>query len=261
MTRRIAMTLFCLAALPLAGATAQAQIQIYAQDLSGFNFAAGNPPISLDFDSIAPDTDITGAHFAGMTLLGPGAPLIVVRGADTFTPGGFNGVIDPATNKLAPTSGQNVLSPGGRVLGPGPNSAVEDDDLTIVFDAPVASFGFDHLSQSADGFSFTGIEVFDDNNNSLYSGAVPISNVGGIGGGAPGGADFWGVVSQSSNIKRIVINEQDGDGQYPDCNIGFDTFRYVVPASGATPAPGSLFIALTGAVPGVLLLRRRKPSQ
>lgn len=256
-----ATTLFL--ALPgscLVAGQAQAQVTVFAQDLAGFNAAAGNPPVSISFDDIAAGTDITGSTIAGVTLQGPGAPLIVAVGNDTVTPGGFSGVIDAATNKLFPTGGTNVLSPGGLTLGPA-NPTVENDDLTLVFSSPVSAFGFDHLSQSADGFSFTGIQVFDVNNVSLFAGTVPISNIGGIGGGAPGGADFWGIVSTQANIARIVIDEQDGDSAFPDANIGFDTFRYVAPTapSAAIPEPGAGALAVTGLLPllGIVARRRR----
>ena len=195
-------------------------------DLAGFNAAAGNPPIMIDFDAIPAGTDITGSTLSGVTLSGPGAALIVVEGGATFTPAGFSGVIDAATNKLFSTSGLNVLSPGGLTLGPGPDGPVENDDVTLVFGNPVSVFGFDHLSQSADGWSYTGIRVFDPSNNLLFSGTLPISNIGGIGNGGPGAADFFGIVSDTANIKRIVIDETDGDNVYPDSNIGFDTFRW-----------------------------------
>ena len=68
----------------------------------------------------------------------------------------FAGAPNPANNTLGATSGANVLSPGGVTLGPGPDDAVENDDLTLEFATPVSAFGFDHLAQSADGFSFTG---------------------------------------------------------------------------------------------------------
>jgi len=124
-----------------------------------------------------------------------------------------------------------VLSPGGPELGPGPNPALESDNLTIVFDTPVSCFGFDHLSQSADGYSFTHIAVRDASGKQIYGGSVPIS---GSGGGAPGGPDFWGIVSSSADIKTVEITEGDNNNQYPDCNIGFDTFRYF----STTPAAG-----------------------
>jgi hypothetical protein len=207
-------------------AACEAAVTGFPKNLAGFNAAAGDPPVAIDFDEIVSGTDITGTTISGVTFVGPGAALIVVRGADTFTPGGFGGVLDPNTNKLFPTSGENVLSPGGVTLGPGSNPAVEDDDLTLEFAEPVSAFGFDHLSQSSDGYGFTSIQVFDPSNVLLFSGMVPISNIDGMGGGAAGGADFWGIVSDTANIKRIVIDEGDGNSTYPDCNIGFDTFRY-----------------------------------
>lgn len=197
------------------------------RDLDAFNAAAGDPPVALDFDLLSPGTDITGNHLEGLTLIGPGAPLIVVRAADTYTPDGFSGTPNPDANKLIATSGENILSPGGVVLGPGSDPAVEDDDLTIVFDVPVAAFGFDHLSQSADGFSFTSFRIKNEAGTVIHSGGVPISNLGG--GGAPAAADFFGFVSTEANIKSIEIIEGDSNSQYPDCNIGFDTFRYATP--------------------------------
>ena len=54
-------------------------------------------------------------------------------------------------------------------------------------------------------------------------------------GGAPGGADFWGVVAASPLIKRIVFDEADSNASFPDSNIGFDSFRFF-PPPGAPPA-------------------------
>ncbi len=240
------------------GSAAQAQVTVFAQDLSGFNAAAGNPPISIDFDGIAPGTDIGSQTIAGVLFQALGSPLIVVRGADTTTVGGYSGVLDPDTNKLFPTSGENVLSPGGTTLGPGPDAAIEQDSLQLTFATPLTAFGFDHLSQSADGFSFTSIQVFDTSNALLFSGTVPISNINGQGGGAPGGADFWGIVSQSANIARIVINEGDGDSSFPDNNIGYDTFRFVPSINSANaPEPATASLLTLCLIPLAARLRRR----
>ncbi|MGK3946184.1 hypothetical protein ABK046_48520, partial [Streptomyces caeruleatus] len=78
----------------------------------------------------------------------------MVAASSTLTPGGFGGTTNTILNKLPATSGLNVLSPGGLVLGPGSNPSVEGDWLTLEFQAPVTYFGFDHLSQSADGVGF-----------------------------------------------------------------------------------------------------------
>ena len=38
--------------------------------------------------------------------------------------------------------------------------------------------------------------------------------------------DFWGIVSQSSNIREIRIDERDDNEVCPDSNIGIDTLRF-----------------------------------
>jgi hypothetical protein len=63
---------------------AMAAITYYFNDLSGFNTAAGNPPISINFDNIAAGTTINNNQtINGVTFKGPGAPLIVVKAAET----------------------------------------------------------------------------------------------------------------------------------------------------------------------------------
>ncbi|MFO0829468.1 MAG: hypothetical protein U0572_15125 [Phycisphaerales bacterium] len=221
---RAALIAFGAALASTVAASGHAAVTTYPKNLAGFNAAAGNPPIALDFDSIAPNTDVTGLSFDGVTLMAPGAALIVVIGADTVTPIGFGGAPHPETNKLLPTSGANVLSPGGLTLGPGSNPAIENDDVKLVFDPPVSAVGIDHLSQSADGFGFTTVVVRNAANVVLFSGSVPISDLGG--GGAPGGADFWGIVSTANDIASVTFDEQDDNAQFPDSNIGFDTLRF-----------------------------------
>jgi hypothetical protein len=63
-------------------------------------------------------------------------------------------------------------------------------------------------------YSFTSIAVYDSSNSVLYTGGIPISNLGG--GGAAGGADFWGIVADSAIIKSIVVSEYDNNNGYPD---------------------------------------------
>ena len=205
---------------------ASSGVTVYPMNLAGFNNAV-EAHVVVDFDSISPGTDISGTTMNGLTFLGPGAPLLVVRGSDTYTPSGFTGVIDAGTNILLPTSGDNVLSPGGVMLGPGLNNSLENDDLTVLFSSPVQAFGFDHLSQSADGCSFTWVYVYAPSDILLYSGPMPITGGGcdAGNGGAPGAPDFWGIVSSGVNIKKVVVDEYDSDAAYPDANIGFDTFR------------------------------------
>jgi|GEM_PF-2890024 len=203
------------------GRSLDAQVRVFAQDLAGFNLAAGNPPIIIDFDDIPAGTDISNTTIRGIHFMRVQAPLVVVRGRDTYTPPGFDGVRNADLNRLYPTTGENVLSPGGVVLGPGPNPAIEGDSIILIFDPPVQAFGYDHLSQSADGHSLVYISVYSEAGDLLYSAMIPISSID----GGSGGADFWGIVSNTANIKRIEIVDTDDNWVYPDCNIGFDTFR------------------------------------
>lgn len=212
---------------------AVAGVTAYFNDLSGFNAAAGSPPAQITFDDIAPNTDITGTAHGGVSFdLGnsppPSARLIVVRGADTFTTPGFFGAANAATNKLFPTSGANVLSPGGVELRPGFNPQFENDDLELRFATPVDAVGFDLLYQSLDCCSFVGITIRDTTGAVIY--ANPFIPSGGFGAGGPGGTEFVGFVSDSANIARIVVDEFDGDPNFPDSNVGFDTFRFGVAA-------------------------------
>ncbi len=221
-------------------------VGFFLNEMAAFNVAAGTPPVVVDFDNIAPGTDITGATLSGMTFDLPGAagssaPLIITQAADTFTPGGFGGVIDASTNKLPATSGVNVLSPGGPELGPGFNPLVENDDLKITFAQPVSAVGFDLLFQELDFFSAVRVTFYDVNGNILYnSDNLPTGS--GQGGGAPGGAIFVGFVSTRANIAKIIIDEYDDNNQFPDANIGFDTFRV------QRLIPASAFVNLSGVV-------------
>ena len=196
---------------------AYAAITTYFNDLPGFNSAAGNPPITINFDSIAKNTDITGATIQGVTFQGPSVPLIVVDQADM---GG----------QLFATSGVQLLSPGGTDL------SLENDDLTLIFNNPVKVFGFDLIYRVADEASYVSFDVRDPSNNVLYyNGFIRSSNSG------VGQADFWGFVSTNNDIAKIIIDEFDGSPL--DDNIGFDTFRL---QSTAAPLPGSVLLLSSG---------------
>lgn len=218
-------------------------VATFVNNLAGFNNAAGTPPVVVDFDSITAGTDITGSTLSGVKFeLGnqsPSAPLIVTRATDTFTPSGFSGVINASTNKLIATSGQNVLSPGGTQLAPGPNALLENDDVKITFAQPVSAVGFDVLYQSLDTSSSTQVTVLDSNGNVLSSSTLSIP--GGGGSGAPGGTIFYGYVSTRANIATILIDEIDSDATNPDSNIGIDSLRVggLIPSTAVVNLSGA----------------------
>jgi hypothetical protein len=256
MNRRLRCCLVAAALTALCARGADAASVFYDVDnnggAAGFAAAVAGPLTEINFDDLPANTNIGGMTISDVTFNSPpgGAPLLVVDGNATFTPDGFTGAADAATNKLLPTSGANVLSPGGTELAPGFNEALENDDIELVFPRGVAAFGFDHLSQSADGLSFTVIEAFNHVNELLFSEVVAISDVAGFGG--PGGADFWGVIAGAGEaIRRIVINEQDENEEFPDCNIGLDSIRFQF-----VPEPAGL--SLAAAVAGFGVVRRRR---
>lgn len=191
---------------------------------AAFNLAAGNPAIAIDFDSTAAGTNITGSTIKGVTFTSLGSPLNVVAGASTYTPANlYDGILDAATNKLWPTSGANVLSPGGSFLGPGDDPSVEHDSLSLTFATPLSALGFDVLFQSLDCCTISAVYVYDASNALLFAGELPGN---GGEGGDPGGSDFVGFVSSTANIARVDIIESDNNNVYPDNNIGYDTFRF-----------------------------------
>ena len=249
MKRIIAISLL----MVLAVSTVNAAVNVFEMDEAGFNSALTQPLTFINFDNELRGANYDGKNVQGVTFLAPGSPLIVVKASDTFTPDEFSKTVgetysfDLSLNKLPATSGDMILSPGGVVLGPGPNPYNANDDLELIFDTPVAAFGFDQLMQSADTYNRVNVTVYDEFGAVILPTQRILTTDSG-GRGAPGGSDFWGIVSGSANIKRIVFDEYDYDNFNPDANIGYDSLRYAV------PEPCTMLLIGIGG----LFLRKRK---
>jgi hypothetical protein len=242
--------------LLLAAGASHAAVSVFQGDLAGFNAAAGSPPVTIDFESLS--GDIAGSTHSGVTFSSPdGNTLEVVDGNATFTnPASFTGIIDATTNKLFPTSGIKVLSPGGLELAPGPDVR-ERDGLQLDFATPFSAFGLDVLFQSYDCCTFTTFTAYNAALQVVASGGL-IGNGGG--GGNPGGALFVGLVSDSAltDISRLVFSETDGNNAFPDSNIGYDTLRFNGPACACgIPEPTTWAMMILGFGFAGAALRRR----
>jgi len=228
-----------LAGTMLSAGAANAAVAVFQNNLAGFNAAAGNPAVAIDFESVP--ADITGNIIAGVTFSSPdGNALKVVAAASTFTnPLGF-GIPDGSPFKLPATSGVNVLSPGGIELVPGSNIK-QKDSLQLDFANGLGAFGMDVLFQSLDCCSFANYTVYDGVLNVLASGSLnTIANPGNA-----GGSWFLGFVSDFTDIRRIVITDLDDNAENPDSNLGYDTFRFGAGGSGA-PEPASWALMIAG---------------
>lgn len=195
-------------------------------ELAAFNIEARNPGIAVNFEEIAPGTNINGLTINGATFKSIINSLNVVSAVDTFTPVGFDNAPNPETNTLPATTGVNILSPGGVKLVPGPDPR-EIDDLQISFAAPIRAFGIDLLFQSLDSSSYIDVR--------LLRGGVEIAVVQvftpSLPGGSPAGSHFIGFVSVASDtdFDTIQFRESDNDENFPDANIGYDTLYFAQP--------------------------------
>lgn len=211
--------------LATAFATSQAGVTIYfdrAQSLADSRVSGGSL-VNEGFDGFSPGTDLTSSTVSGALLLAPStSPLMVILGSA--------GVRNPMT----PSSGLNVLSPGGS------NTSLEDDDLRVDV-APTNAMGMDVVFDVPDGASFVGVSWLDASGNVLGSnGFIPDVN------GAP--FTFCGIVSDSSNVVSMRFDEFDGSAN--DDHVAYDSLVY-----GGVPEP-STWAAMT--IGAILLMRRRR---
>ncbi len=197
-------------------------------DLDLFIALSGGEVLVVDPDRFGLGESVDGRNYGGMTILASAAQPLVVRADQAAIPrssampdsGRYRLIKMPGLGSL----GRNhIISPGGPVLALGPNAAVEDDDLTLVFDPPVSAAGFTILTPSADGLSFVEVNVLDAEGRQLFKGQVNLERLNPDSGARyprPGSA-FWGCIAETPLIARIEIDEQDSDDACPDSNIGY----------------------------------------
>ncbi|MBS1717985.1 MAG: PEP-CTERM sorting domain-containing protein [Armatimonadetes bacterium] len=211
----------------LAVAVAQSFAGTYYTDRTAFEIAAGSL-VHEGFDGFAPGVDLNGASVgnASFSTYGGGStPLQVILGSA--------GVRNP----MNPSSGLNVLSPGGS------DPSAEADNLLVTFATDVQFAGMDVVFDVPDGASFTSVTFLDAGNNTLFTDAfIPAPN------GAPG-YQFVGFGSNIANIHSMKFNEFDGSA--PDDNVAYDTLSY----SAAVPEPATMAILGMGIA---ALIKRRK---
>ena len=194
---------------------------VWYDNLDDFRSAVGSESIVISFDDIEAGTNIHDQIFSGIRVIpaGSGAEPIVVIGEDA-------GVGD---RKLFPTSGDKVISPGGKILNSG-GSQIQKDWLDLRFDPPVSAISIDILYPRLDGDTNTTIYVQDRNFNDLRPPQnIPIKSTNPV----VGGSQFFGVVSTEKNIERFVVEERDNNSDGEDSNIGYDSIRIGV----GTPSP------------------------
>jgi hypothetical protein len=205
-----------------------------AEARASFCERSGSAPLVMTFDEFGSGQILSHQVVEGVDLRGGLAPLLVVAADETSLGEGYENVADGTAYRLHATSGRNILSPGGSLLAAGPNPAVEDDDVTIRFNPPVAAVGFDFLTPSLDGMSFTSVTVIGIDGEVLHSGDVSLPHAQAEGTAyPPSGSVFWGFVAENRVISEVRIDERDGDPSCPDANIGIDSIRFA-------PAPGWL---------------------
>jgi hypothetical protein len=178
----------------------------------------------VDLDALPLGAIGDGTTLGGVRLSFPGSPGVLVEQRASATPEGrFTRVIDVSLHRLEATSGTRLISPGGALLGPGPDAAVELDHLTLEFAPPVRGAWIDVLFQSLDGGSGVRLRA------TLLDGsvherelAIPVREVEGF---SASGAVTAGLRLTKGRLTRLEFIESDGDATFPDANVGYDTLR------------------------------------
>ncbi len=184
-------------------------------------FAAYELPTLVDFESVPLGPFPGGTTLEGVRFEFPGSPGQIVLSGDTRTPErAFSRVIDPSRYHLDGTAGPRILSPGGAMLGPGPDAAVEQDHLTLHFDPPVRGAWIAVLLQSLDGRSHVDVRAtLEDGRTDLRTLEIPHYGDTSL---DLSGHITAGLRAPQSPLVRLEFIESDSDAQFADCNVGYD---------------------------------------
>jgi hypothetical protein len=218
--------LLCAVFVAVAASLSSPAQTLYYDRTSFMNDNRVSGTTTVNFDSQAPGTDLTGQTLSGATFTPNSAsPLLVISGS--------TGVRFP----MSPSSGLNLLSPGGS------DTSLEDDGLIITFGVPTRAAGIDVVLDVPDGASFVGVSFFDASNALIASNSfIPAPS------GAPG-YQFVGLVADTAIIKKIVFTEFDGTAS--DDHVAYDTLTFM-----AIPEPSTIALFTLGAIGLVFFTQR-----
>ena len=194
---------------------------------AGLDLRIYDSPILIDFESAPLGPFPSGKTLQGVRFEFPGSPGEIVLSSATRTPErAFSRVIDASRYTLKSPSGPHVLSPGGALLGPGPDPAVEEDHLTLHFDPPVRGAWISVLMQSLDGRSHVDVRAtLEDGRTDRVTLQIPRYASTSL---DLSGHIMTGLRAPDSPLVRLEFIESDADAQFADCNIGYDGL-YVLP--------------------------------
>ena len=185
---------------------------------------------TIDFDGFTAGTDLTGQTILGATLTSTGTNSLIVIAGST-------GVRFP----MSPSSGLNVLSPGGS------DTSLEDDGLVVSFTVPMRAAGLDVVFDVPDGASFVGVSFYALSDVLIAQDTfIPAPN------GAPG-YQFVGLVNDTALISKIVVSEFDGSPS--DDHVAYDSLVFL-----AVPEPATVLTLALGVAALIFAAHRKKQA-